>query len=86
MDGNDDGDTVTMVIMVIRVIRLIRLIMVIGVIRLIRVTSVKSSIGILTHQGHISKVNENAHSLTQLVSYLGKSSKKKKDILRSGWP
>ena len=30
------------------------------VIRVIRVTSVKSLVGILTHQGHISKVNANA--------------------------
>ena len=42
---------VTMVIVVIRVIMLIRV---------IRITSVKSSMGILTHQGHISKVNANA--------------------------
>ena len=39
------------------------------VIRVIRITSVKFSIGILTHQGYISKVNANAHSVTQLLSY-----------------
>ena len=32
------------------------------------ITSIKSSIGIITHQGHISKVNENAYSVTQWVS------------------
>ena len=42
--------------------------MVIMVIRVIRVASVKSSKGILTHQGHISKVNENVHSVSQYVS------------------
>ena len=65
---------VIMVIMVIRVIwvimviRLIRVIMIIRVIRVIRVTSVKSSIGILTHQGHISKVNANAYSVSKSVT------------------
>ena len=37
-------------------------------IRVIRVASVKSSIGILTHQGHISKVNANADSVSQSVT------------------
>ena len=55
--------------MVIRVIRVIRVIIFIRVIRVIRIRSVKSSIGIITHQGHISKVNANAHSVTQLLSY-----------------
>ena len=59
---------VTRVIMVIRVIRVIRDIMLIRVIRVIRVTSVKSLICILTHQGHISKVNANAHSVSKWVS------------------
>ena len=45
-------------------------IMVIMVIRAIRVTSGKSMIGILTHQGHISKVNENAHSLSDSVTLI----------------
>ena len=40
-------------------------IMVIMVIRAIRVTSVKTLIGILTHQGHISKVNDNADSVSE---------------------
>ena len=52
-----------MVIMVI-----ITIVMVIMVIRVIRVASVKSSKRILTHQGHISKVNENAHSVTHSLS------------------
>ena len=39
-----------------------------GVIRVIRITSVKSSIGIITHQGHISKVSANAEWLTQSLS------------------
>ena len=39
-------------------------------IRVIRVVSVKSSIGIITHQGHISKVNENAHSLSDSVTLI----------------
>ena len=38
------------------------------VIMVIRVTSVKSLIGILTHQGHISKVNTNAEWLSKWVS------------------
>ena len=42
--------------------------MFIRVIRVIGITSVKSSIGIITHQGHISKVNANALSVTQSVS------------------
>ena len=37
---------------------------------MIRITSVKSSIGILTHQGHINKVNENAHSVTHSVTLI----------------
>ena len=53
---------------VIRAIRVLMVIMVIMLIRVIRVASVKSSIGILTHQGHISKVNANAHSLSNSVS------------------
>ena len=53
-----------MVVMVIMVIMVIRVIM---LIRVIRVTSVKFSIGILTHQGHISKVNANADSVSQSV-------------------
>ena len=44
--------------------------MVIMVIMLIRVASVKSLIGILTHQGHISKVNANADSLSKLVTLI----------------
>ena len=35
---------------------------------MIRITSVKFSIGIITHQGHISKVNANDHSVTQWLS------------------
>ena len=38
------------------------------VIRAIRVTSGKSMIGILTHQGHISKVNANAEWRTQWLT------------------
>ena len=37
---------------------------------MIRITSVKSSIGIITHQGHISKVNANAHSGSESHSSL----------------
>ena len=44
---------------------IITIVMVIMVIRVIRVASVKSSKGILTHQGHISKVNEKAQLLSQ---------------------
>ena len=39
---------------------IIMIVMVTMVIMVIRVASVKGSIGILTHQGHISKVNANA--------------------------
>ena len=46
------------------IIMIVMVIMVIMIIMVIRVASVKSSIGIFTHQGHISKVNANA----QLVS------------------
>ena len=45
-------------------------IMVIMVIRAIRVTSGKSMIGILTHQDHISTVNESAHSVTHSVTLI----------------
>ena len=57
-----------MVIIVIAMVTMV--IMVIMVIRVIRITSVKSSLGIIIHQGHISKVNANAHSviLSQLLS------------------
>ena len=37
-------------------------------IRVIKITSVKSSKGIITHQGHISKVNANDQLVTQLVT------------------
>ena len=47
-----------MLIMVI--IMIVMVTMVIMVIKVVRVASVKSSIGIFTHQGHISKVNANA--------------------------
>ena len=40
------------------------------VIRVIRITSVKSSIGIITHQGHISKVNANVQWVSQWLSSL----------------
>ena len=53
------------IIRVIKVVRAIRVLMVIMVIRVIRVISLKSSIGILTHQSHISKVNANDHSLSK---------------------
>ena len=43
----------------LRVIMVIRVLM---LIRVIRIASVKSLIGILTHQGHISKINANADS------------------------
>ena len=36
---------------------------------MINITSVTSSIGIFTHQGHISKVNENVHSVTQSLTH-----------------
>ena len=64
---------VIIVILVIRVIKVIRVIMVnkaIGVIGVTRITPVKSSIGILTHQGHISKVNANAYSLSHSVTLI----------------
>ena len=48
---------------------IITIVMVIMVIRVIRVASVKSSKGILTHQGHISKFNENVHSVTQSLTH-----------------
>ena len=58
-----------MVSMVIMGIMVIRVIMLIRVIRVIRVTSVKTLIGILTHQGHISKVNDNVHSVTHSLTH-----------------
>ena len=42
--------------------------MVFRVIMLFRVIRIRSSMGILTHQGHISKVNENAYSVSDSVS------------------
>ena len=47
------------------VIMIVMVIMVIMIIMVIRVASVKSSIGILTHQGYISKVNANADSVSE---------------------
>ena len=44
---------------------IIMIVMVTMVITVVRVASVKSSIGIFTHQGHISKVNANAHSVSE---------------------
>ena len=41
-----------------------------------RITSVKSSIGIITHQGHISKVNANVHSVTLITSRASCDAKK----------
>ena len=46
-----------MVIMVIMVIMVTMVIMVIMVIRVVRITPVKSFIGIITHQDHISQVS-----------------------------
>ena len=54
--------------MVIIVIAMVT--MVIMVIMVIGVASVKSSIGIFTHQGYISKVNANAYSVSQLVTLI----------------
>ena len=45
--------------MVIKVIRVLIVTRVIMAIRVIMITSVKSSIGIITHQSHISQVNAN---------------------------
>ena len=59
---------VNMVIIVIMVIMVIMIIRVIRAIRFVRITSVKSSIGIITHQGHISQVNANDQSVTHSVS------------------
>ena len=55
---------IIMVIMVLMVIMVIMVIMAIMDIRVIRITSVKSSMGIITHQGHISQVNTNDQSVT----------------------
>ena len=46
------------------IIMIVMVIMVIMIIMVIRVASVKSSIGIFTHQGHISQVSENAYSVS----------------------
>ena len=45
-------------------------------IRVIRITSVKSSIGIITHQGHISQVNANDHWVTHITSIASCDAKK----------
>ena len=37
---------------------------------MIKITSVKSSIGIITHQGHIRKVNANADLLSESVTHI----------------
>ena len=50
------------------IIMIVVVTMVIMVIIVVRVASVKSSIGIFTHQGHISKVNANAQLISKLVS------------------
>ena len=46
------------------IIMIVTVTMVIMVIMVIRVASVKSFIGIFTHQGYISKVNANVHSVS----------------------
>ena len=51
--------------MFIMFIMFIMVIMVIMVTMIIRITSIKSSIGIFTHQGHMSKVNANAYSVSK---------------------
>ena len=48
----------------------ILVLMVIRVIMLLRVIRIRSLIGILTHQGHISKVNANAHSVGDSVTLI----------------
>ena len=50
------------------IIMIVMVTMVIMVIKVVRVASVKSSIGIFTHQVHISKVNANAHSVSNSVT------------------
>ena len=50
------------------IIMIVMVTMVIMVIKVVRVASVKSSIGIFTHQGHISKVNANAQLLSNSVT------------------
>ena len=47
---------------------IIMIVMVIMVIMVIRVASVKSSLGIFTHQGHISKVYANAELVSEFTS------------------
>ena len=50
------------------IIMIVMVTMVIMVIKVVRVASVKPFIGIFTHQGHISKVNANAHSVSNSVT------------------
>ena len=52
------------------IIMVIMVIMVIRVIRIIRITSVKSSMGIITCQGHISQANANSQWVSQSVTHI----------------